>query len=165
MGVLGFDSQLELGIFLFTTVSRMALEPTQPPIQWVPGVLSLGVKQPGREADHSPPPSAGGQRMSGAIPPLPNTPPWRGTQLEHRDNFTFYIVLKQTMYSLYCIVNHPPPNPTPNTKLEVNSLLAVRDCISDIVATVLHSWRPYPSSATWGRAMAWWQGTNLISTK
>jgi hypothetical protein len=23
-------------------------------IQWVPGALSLGVKQPGREADHSP---------------------------------------------------------------------------------------------------------------
>jgi hypothetical protein len=30
----------------------------QPPIQWVPGVLSLGVKRPGSEADHSPPSSA-----------------------------------------------------------------------------------------------------------
>jgi hypothetical protein len=29
--------------------------PTQSPIQWVPGALSLGVKRPGREADHSPP--------------------------------------------------------------------------------------------------------------
>jgi len=29
-----------------------------PPIQWVPGVLSLGVNQPGHEADHSPPSSA-----------------------------------------------------------------------------------------------------------
>jgi hypothetical protein len=28
---------------------------TQPPIQWVPGTRSLGVKQPEREADHSPP--------------------------------------------------------------------------------------------------------------
>jgi hypothetical protein len=27
-------------------------------IQWVPGALSLGVKGPGREADHSPPSSA-----------------------------------------------------------------------------------------------------------
>jgi hypothetical protein len=26
-------------------------------IKWVPGVLSLGVKRPGREADHSPPSS------------------------------------------------------------------------------------------------------------
>jgi hypothetical protein len=29
-----------------------------PPIQWVPGALSLGVKRAGREADHSPPSSA-----------------------------------------------------------------------------------------------------------
>jgi hypothetical protein len=41
-----------------TTASRTALEPTQPPIQWVPGALSLGIKQPWREADHSPPSSA-----------------------------------------------------------------------------------------------------------
>jgi hypothetical protein len=34
--------------------TRTALGPTQPPIQWVAGALSLGVKQPGREADHSP---------------------------------------------------------------------------------------------------------------
>jgi hypothetical protein len=39
-------------------VSRPALGPTQPPIQWVPGALSLGVKRPGREADHSLPSSA-----------------------------------------------------------------------------------------------------------
>jgi hypothetical protein len=32
----------ELGIFLFTTASRTALGPTQLPIQWVPGALSLG---------------------------------------------------------------------------------------------------------------------------
>jgi hypothetical protein len=42
----------------FTTVSRTALELTQPPIQWLPGALSLGVKRPGREADHSPPSGA-----------------------------------------------------------------------------------------------------------
>jgi hypothetical protein len=41
-----------LGIFLFDTVSRPALGPAQPPIQWTPGSLSLGVKRPGHEADH-----------------------------------------------------------------------------------------------------------------
>jgi hypothetical protein len=45
--VLGFDSWRGLGIFLFTIVSRTALEPTQPPIQWIPGALSLGVKRQG----------------------------------------------------------------------------------------------------------------------
>jgi hypothetical protein len=44
--------------FFLTPASRPVLGPTQPPIQWVPGVLSLEVKRPGREADHSPPSSA-----------------------------------------------------------------------------------------------------------
>jgi hypothetical protein len=43
-----------LGIFLFTTASRKALGPTQPPIQWIQGALSLRVKRAGRKADHSP---------------------------------------------------------------------------------------------------------------
>jgi hypothetical protein len=45
-------------MFLLTTASRTALGPTEPPNQWVPGALSLGVKRPGRGADHSPPSSA-----------------------------------------------------------------------------------------------------------
>jgi hypothetical protein len=47
-----------LRIFLLTIASKLALGPTQPPIQWVAGALSLGVKRPGREADRSPPSSA-----------------------------------------------------------------------------------------------------------
>jgi len=43
--------------FLFATASRPALGPTQPPIQWVPGSLSPGVRRPGRAADHLPPSS------------------------------------------------------------------------------------------------------------
>jgi hypothetical protein len=48
----------QCSIFIINvTASRMALGPTQPPIQWMPGALSLRVKRPGREADHSPPSS------------------------------------------------------------------------------------------------------------
>jgi hypothetical protein len=46
------------GNFSLTTASRTVLGPTQPPIQWVPGAFSLGVKRTGREAHHSPPSSA-----------------------------------------------------------------------------------------------------------
>jgi hypothetical protein len=58
IGVLEFDSRRRLGTFLFTTASRTALGPTQPPLQWVAEALSLGKKRPGSEADHSPPSSA-----------------------------------------------------------------------------------------------------------
>jgi hypothetical protein len=44
--------------FLFSTASRPALGPTQPAIQWVPGV-----KLQGREADQSPPTSAEVNKM------------------------------------------------------------------------------------------------------
>jgi hypothetical protein len=39
--------------FLFSTSSRPTLGPTQPPIQWVSEALSPGLKQLGREADHT----------------------------------------------------------------------------------------------------------------
>jgi hypothetical protein len=53
-----FEFWQGLGIFLFTTVSSLALGPAQHPIQWVQRGLSLGLKQPGHEADHSPPSSS-----------------------------------------------------------------------------------------------------------
>jgi len=40
--------------FLFATESKLALGPTQHLIQWVPADISLGVKRPEHEADHSP---------------------------------------------------------------------------------------------------------------
>jgi hypothetical protein len=54
-GCRGFESRQGLGIFLFTTMLRSTLGPIKPPIQWLPGALSLGVKWPEYEADHSPP--------------------------------------------------------------------------------------------------------------
>jgi hypothetical protein len=80
--VLCFDFWRRLGIFLFTTAFRPTLGPTQPPIKWVPGAVLLGIKWPGREADHSPPASA-------EVKERPSTPSWRAVQLKHRDNFMF----------------------------------------------------------------------------
>jgi hypothetical protein len=45
-------------MFLFTIAFRPALGPTQPPIQSVPGALSLEVKLLGREAENPPPTNA-----------------------------------------------------------------------------------------------------------
>jgi hypothetical protein len=88
-GVLGLDSRRGLEIFLFTTASRTALGPTQPPIQWVPRALSLGVKRPGSESDHSPPSSAEVKESGELYIHSPNKPPRGGAQLKHRAKFTF----------------------------------------------------------------------------
>ena len=47
-------------------------QPTQPPIQWVPGALSLGMEQPGQETDQSPPSKANGKNewANTCIPPI-----------------------------------------------------------------------------------------------
>jgi hypothetical protein len=43
--------------------TAFALGSTQPPIQWVPGTLSLGVKRQRHEADHSLPTSGEVKKM------------------------------------------------------------------------------------------------------
>jgi hypothetical protein len=45
-------------IFPLASLSRQALGPTQPPVQWVLGALPPGLKRLGRDTDHSPPSSA-----------------------------------------------------------------------------------------------------------
>jgi hypothetical protein len=62
-------------VILSSTASRLALDPTQSPMQWVPGDLSPGVKRPGREADHSSPFRVD-VKNGGTIPPLPFKSSW-----------------------------------------------------------------------------------------
>jgi hypothetical protein len=45
-------------VCVFSTASRLPPGSNKPVIQLVPGALSPGLKRPGREADHSVPPSA-----------------------------------------------------------------------------------------------------------
>jgi hypothetical protein len=67
---------------------------TQLPVQWVPDVLSLGIKRLGRDAEHSPPSNAEVKEWVELYLYSSNTPSWRGAQLKHRDNFTFYYETK-----------------------------------------------------------------------
>jgi hypothetical protein len=69
--------RISSGARLYSTMSRPALRPTQPPFQWAPGPFSLGVKLQGCEPDHSHPSSAQ-VKNSGAVPPLPHTSLWSG---------------------------------------------------------------------------------------
>jgi hypothetical protein len=84
-------------IFLFYIASRPALGPTQPPIQWILGAVSPWVKRPGREADHSPPPSAT-VKNGRALPPLPHTSFWHSAQLiKLRNKFVLFFTFLSSM--------------------------------------------------------------------
>jgi hypothetical protein len=75
IGIRGFDSRWELGIFFFSSASRPALEPSQPPIQWVPGV-----NRPRREGDHSPA-STAEVKNAWRYTSTPHSSPWHGAWL------------------------------------------------------------------------------------
>jgi hypothetical protein len=60
---------------LFSIAFRPALGPTQSPNHRIVGSISLGIKQLGHEADHSPP-SSGEVKNGGAIPPISHTTSW-----------------------------------------------------------------------------------------
>jgi hypothetical protein len=72
-----FDPRQRQRIFPLASVSRPALGPTQPPVQWVTWVLSPGVTRPGRDADHSPPCSAEIENDYELYLLSPQAPSWR----------------------------------------------------------------------------------------
>jgi hypothetical protein len=77
--------------------------PTQPPIQCVPGALSLGIKRPGREAYHSPPSSAEDKESVELYLHSPATPSWHGAQLKHRDFYLYLLHTKKEVNMLGCL--------------------------------------------------------------
>jgi len=70
---------------LFTTASRPALWPTQPPIQSVRWVVAPGVKRPRRKADYSFPPNAE-FKNAWSYTSIPHTRCWCGTGLSRMIN-------------------------------------------------------------------------------
>jgi hypothetical protein len=77
---------------------RQALGPTQPPVQWVSGALSPGVKRQGREADHSPPNIAEVKKMW----IYTSTPPhaFKAYLVKHRDKTLPFIVCLKCIYKI-----------------------------------------------------------------
>jgi hypothetical protein len=71
----GFKSWQGQEIFLYSTAFRLALGSIQPPIQYVPGTVYLGVKCPVREADYSPP-SGANVKNGGAVSTLSCMSSW-----------------------------------------------------------------------------------------
>jgi hypothetical protein len=87
--------------FFPSPVSRPALGHTQPFVQWVLGFLSLGVKQPGCEADHLPPSSAEDENGVDLLP-VPHMSSWHIAYLiKHKDIFTFWIIT--LIFNLHCL--------------------------------------------------------------
>ena len=58
----------------FPNLSRPALGPTHPPVQWVPGLS--GVRRPGRGADHPPPSKHRGHERVELYLYSPSGPQW-----------------------------------------------------------------------------------------
>jgi hypothetical protein len=89
----GFDFRQRQEVFLFPIASRLALGPTQPPIQWILGTLFGGLKLPGREADHLSPCIAE-VKNSGAISPVSHASSRPGAYLsKRRESFAFILAL------------------------------------------------------------------------
>jgi hypothetical protein len=108
----GFESLEGLGVFLFTIISRPGLGPTRPPIQWLPGALSLGVKRPEREADRSHPSSSEVKNAWGYT----STPQYAfmaWCSVKHRKTFTFtlpylnlpYLTWIRTWMKMYLLLH------------------------------------------------------------
>jgi hypothetical protein len=99
-----FDPRQGQRIFLLTPASRPALGSTQPPVQWIPGVLSPWVKS-GRGVTltiHPPPPSSAEVKNEYELYlPPPQAPPWRVGQLTKLKTAVFWVVALCSLVEVY----------------------------------------------------------------
>jgi hypothetical protein len=110
-----FDVRQGQQIFLLYTPSRLVLWPTQSPIEWMSRASSFEVKRPECEAEN---PRHLVSRLikSGAVPPCPHMPSWRGqkqlylravlyTSLSQHDSTHVLYLSSFIYYWLYIILS------------------------------------------------------------
>jgi hypothetical protein len=127
-------------------VSRTALGPSQPPIQWEPGAPSLGVKRPGVNLAthfHLVPRS----RMRGTMPPLPSTPSWRDARLKKSTGTTIHLQFSLGNMNIYFGVRlfdifHEDPEKSPRKYVATRSAF-LHKYSSSFLGSTAHL-RPWP---------------------
>jgi hypothetical protein len=113
-------------MFLFTTASGTVLGPTQRPILWVPGALSLGVKRPEREADHSPP-STAEVKTAWSYTSTPQYVFMAWCLVKHRDKFTSSFFFYYELLGKNVTTNgHGPRQETLHEELRKTTIISVR---------------------------------------
>jgi len=99
----------------------MVLESTQPPIQWVPAALSLRIKRPGCEADHSPPLSTEVKKCVALYLHSPSKLSWYGAQLKKKTGTTVPSPLASKL--AYALWTSPLISPEIHVTLPPNTVL------------------------------------------
>jgi len=91
----------------------------------------------------------------------PSRPPW----FDHPNNVCWNVQVMNRPIQRSCVTFRNKlflrrwiVNPLPTPKLEDHPLSAVRGLLFNIIAATLHIRSRSPPSATWGRALPWWQG-------
>jgi hypothetical protein len=66
--------------------------------------------------------------MSGAIPPLPNTPSWRGAQLKHGDNLRQLKISNPTCVTPHSLPTDVVTKPTANSA-DTSDIYEITTCL------------------------------------
>jgi hypothetical protein len=113
------------GFFLYP-LSRLALGPTQPPVQCVPGVLSSGAMRGWGETLTTHPIWCRGREWVGAIPLLPQEPPWSVAGLIYF-TFCYMCIYKHTYTNISIPYSHMSTSFARELIGSYNTLVRVND--------------------------------------